>query len=790
MRYMKRKTSLALILCTAFLLQTSGMQAFALHTDIGEVKSAGSVALAQDGTLRRSLTVSTNGIPKAARTTVLPEQFDLRTQGLVSAVKDQGDYGTCWTFAAAASMESDLLKKNPYVDLSEWILAYTTYAEDYGFPRSFPEEPWYNEGGISDYTHAILTQGLGSALECSDSFWYGDTEIADCGYTPDDWRNLRYCQVTDCVQLPYNNYDENELKEHIQGIKYAISQGNVLAIDYNQVFSCYDEVNHSYYHSYELDVDMSDSYGHAVAIVGWDDNFPASDFLYEPPMDGAWLCKNSWGEYWGDNGYFWISYACDSISNAYYVECGEVDEYRNIAQYDRFGCRAAVAIGESEDGDTSAYIANIFTAQEDLYVNAAMLYATMPDEDYEIVVYSDLTDPADPTSGRASAVTAGHLQYGGFQTVDLTEPVFVPAGRQYAVTVKLSGDEGYHIACESTWYSTTYYEDGTEERYEDDLWEQIAGSAAPGRSFCSTDGIVWDDMYTFGIETDFYEYEWMPGEKEDYRNEFGPIPLRYESENVHTTICLKAFTQPADAVFFSETSPYLAEGTLISLSARGNKEIYYQLDGGDPVLYTEPIVFNGQTMTIGAYTDDAERLSSRTYSLKQPALSSLLCVEYNPHQEDTYSTYIAEENGKYVFYTWKDSEYVELIPMSTGKIYIDGEEVISGTKMSIPVQDEKRTMVTLRVEEDGISAEYPVYMVDLVDAFGGDANLDWEVNAIDAAEVLVYAAAAGSGNPPELPDDEWLLRADYNGDIVVDAVDAAEILSYAASAGAGEGAVG
>lgn len=36
--------------------------------------------------------------------------------------------------------------------------------------------------------------------------------------------------------------------------------------------------------------------GHCVCVVGYSDDY------------GAWLCKNSWSNNWGENGYFWIKY--------------------------------------------------------------------------------------------------------------------------------------------------------------------------------------------------------------------------------------------------------------------------------------------------------------------------------------------------------------------------------------------------------------------------------------------------------------------------------------------------
>lgn len=47
---------------------------------------------------------------------------------------------------------------------------------------------------------------------------------------------------------------------------------------------------------------------HDVVVVGWDDNFPKENFTIQPEGDGAFICKNSWGEEFGDDGYFYVSY--------------------------------------------------------------------------------------------------------------------------------------------------------------------------------------------------------------------------------------------------------------------------------------------------------------------------------------------------------------------------------------------------------------------------------------------------------------------------------------------------
>jgi hypothetical protein len=67
--------------------------------------------------------------------------------------------------------------------------------------------------------------------------------------------------------------------------------------------------------------------GHAVIIIGWDDN----------NEDGYWIVKNSWGTDWGEGGYFKIKfYNCRIGVDAgalHYAPCddGDGDGYQDIA---------------------------------------------------------------------------------------------------------------------------------------------------------------------------------------------------------------------------------------------------------------------------------------------------------------------------------------------------------------------------------------------------------------------------------------------------------------------------
>ncbi len=57
--------------------------------------------------------------------------YDLRAEGRVTPVRDQGPFGTCWSFAAIGAAESSYLTQGlgGTPDLSEMHLAWFTYME-------------------------------------------------------------------------------------------------------------------------------------------------------------------------------------------------------------------------------------------------------------------------------------------------------------------------------------------------------------------------------------------------------------------------------------------------------------------------------------------------------------------------------------------------------------------------------------------------------------------------------------------------------------------------------------
>lgn len=78
------------------------------------------------------------------------------------------------------------------------------------------------------------------------------------------------------------------------------------------------------------------SINHLVTVVGWDDNYSAKNFKTASNVtaDGAWIVKNSWGENWGKNGYFYLSYQDGSINNLVAASATNQPKYTNNYFYD------------------------------------------------------------------------------------------------------------------------------------------------------------------------------------------------------------------------------------------------------------------------------------------------------------------------------------------------------------------------------------------------------------------------------------------------------------------------
>lgn len=610
----------------------------------------------------------------SAAATELPESLDLRRAGLVTPIRDQGAYGTCWAHAVLSCLENGRIKADPHIDLSERHLAYYASNEEYG-DGTYDLSNGHNAG-----------TALGELVN-----WIGPVSEELVPYLDDYESDLERDAVMQQAELHVtgahplsflcNDRSGEYYKDQIRYAKQVLAGGCALYMscnfDTDHVMNQY--TNALYDNGMIEDVDDAP---HAVTIVGYDDNFSVDNFLVQPPENGAWLVKNSWGVDKGDDGYYWISYYDTTISEMVYFDAVLAEEHDTLYAYDDYGADGMYAA--SEDGDTEIYISNAFTAAGDSYVKDVMINSCVDGDLCEITVYTGLTDPNDPVSGTAHETTTALLEHCGYQTIALLEPVRVAEGERFAVVAKLSGTQGYHVSCElNMWNEGAYSFSRESEKWTDEIavadTDRILMTFGQDQSFVSTDGQSWTDLYECFLDGEEY---------------------------ITGNIGLKAMTIDAGKVRFSTYEREIPAGTEIALSAPDGGTVFCSVNGGDYALYSEPFCFT-EDMTISAYEEGFEDLAvTRHYSEKSAELSSLLI-------RDVFgSAYYADiRSGNEIEVILKpNSDSVYLCPITTGSVKV-GNDVYGSYDRIIAEGTPAPQTMKLTVEEDGLpSKEYSLFI--------------------------------------------------------------------------------
>ena len=287
-------------------------------------------------------------------------------------------------------------------------------------------------------------------------------------------------------------------------IKSCVYQGNAVDASF-YVHETQDNYNYLYY-AYNTRMPQRLS-NHAIAIVGWDDNFPAEHFNTKPAGDGAWLCRNSWGLNYGDVGFYWISYYDKSLSDLAVYKLDDKDNYATNHHYDTYTPMQSMSAFDEEDANGRSYFANIFKADNAEDVKAVSTYIVEPDSSVEVFVYTGLTDLSDPTSGTLSGTLSAHMTeenvpITGYYTFPLDDYARVESGEYFGVVASVySENNPYIIPVE-----TAMYVENEDTGFKADVGGSTSESnisffTGKGESFFSPDGVNWsdttDELYTY-----------------------------------------------------------------------------------------------------------------------------------------------------------------------------------------------------------------------------------------------------------------------------------------------------
>ena len=436
----------------------------------------------------RALEISPAPPPPPPTPGPFPSAYDLRTLGRVTPARES-KCGACWTSATYGSLESFLA----------------------------PAEIW-------DFSEAHLQ--LNSGLDSTTCTGGGDYELATSYLAA--WRGpvneQDYSYQSEAAQNP-------PVQKHVQKVFYLPTRQTPLDNDWLKlaVMSCggvYSSASWSTGYNWDTNAYYNPvkTSGHAVTIVGWDDNFDRNKFFYNdsdatedqkiPPGNGAFIVKNNQGTNLGEKGFHYVSYYDKAIGRSMAVFTAEpASNYNRIYQYDPLGVTSYMHPPGPPNGYTTTFSANVFTAAADDYLTAVSFYNQYNGDgatvDYQIKIYLD--PPADAprhidTMPAASVKLS--LILDGYYTVKLPNKVPLTKGQKFSVVLSGQNTTG-------GWGASVPIE------RPNAINNQGGATANPGESYVSADGANWQDLTT--VE-EYYQGNWVPLE--------------------NTNVCIKAFTTP------------------------------------------------------------------------------------------------------------------------------------------------------------------------------------------------------------------------------------------------------
>ena len=427
-----------------------------MELSLEERKDAIQPIMCKESYVKDTLSSTYRNMNSLLKASASDKTYNGLTAGFVTPVKNQQYEGTCWAFSSVASIESNALKNGlGTYDFSELHMVYSLIS------GAFTDEGGKNGRYNTDTNGGTIFYGASYYFNKNKQLLESEMPYPDRVISPihsSNYNEGRKIMTLDNFYI--SNLNSNNV---CRTSEISLIKNKIIELGAVQATVYMDEnllVDNKYYMS---TTSNSTSLNHAVTIVGWDDTISKSNFP-GATKNGAWIVKNSWGDDWGDNGYYYVSYNDNFI-------CTMIGSYEVVSTttYDYY-YSASDLIGADVVYNPRTYIASKFEKQSTGKEQIKKVSVSLPTSGTYKVYLSH--------SGYTNQNT-WELLYEGISTQEL--------GIKSFYTDKIVDDDYYIIVdyeATSSFTALTMCKTGTTEHLEYE----------PGYNFIASNSLDWQDM--------------------------------------------------------------------------------------------------------------------------------------------------------------------------------------------------------------------------------------------------------------------------------------------------------